>query len=184
MSASTNKTNATRYAEGLGSKRRPRKKALLLLDDVLIRVLATTEGAPKRRRTSKSLKVFDAFSGLGPPFTNNAEPALFRKGVLTLVVEESAWLTELTFLSPDIIQRINETLGENLVTAIRARQGRFAKNQPAKTKAKRKLTAPTIPPPVSPYAEEQIESLSEYVKSPDLLAAIQRAARWVYAKDR
>jgi len=184
MCPAPNKTNAQRYPEGLNEKRRPRKKALLVFNDILVRVLANTEGAPKRRRSSKSLKVFEAFSTLGPPFTTHAEPSLFRKGTLTLTVEDSAWLTELTFLAPDIIERLNKTLGSNLVTEIRARHGQFAiSQQKLKSRTQKSSKADlSDPPPVSPYAEEQIESLAEYVKSPELLSAIQRAARWVYAK--
>ena len=181
MAKFSNKTNAARHAEGLTSKNRFRKKSLSPLHEILTRVLATTEGAPKRRRSSKSLKVFDAFKALGPPFTQNAEPKFFRKGVLTLTVEQSAWLTELTFLAPDIISRLNQALGAELITEIRAQQGQFESAALSKPKPKPKRP-PALPPAVSPYAEEQLAELGQNIKNTELRQAIQRAARWSYGK--
>jgi predicted nucleic acid-binding Zn ribbon protein len=43
----------------------------------------------------------------------------FRDGVLTVEVEGSAWMHELGFLARDLVRRVNEHLGADVVREIR-----------------------------------------------------------------
>ena len=121
-------------------------------------------------------EVFAAFQSLGPPFVTHAEPIFFRKGSLTVVVEDSAWLTELTFLAPDILSRLNEAVGAGVVEQIRVRQGKLTRRAP--------YTPPELrpPPELNARQAQMLEELSSIVRDPDVRAALQKAARWHIAK--
>jgi len=183
MSTTNRKTNAARFHDGVSNRGKVYRKKFTALGDIVARVLATTEGAPKRRKPSKALKVFDAFNRLGPPFTNHAEPRLFRNKILTLTVEESAWLTEMTFFGPEIVEKLNLTLGADTVTEVRARLGVFEKNQTQKVQLQ-PLKAKTEPPRLSPVGEEQLAELALEIKSPELRDIVQRAARWSLGRNK
>ncbi|MEE2904191.1 MAG: DUF721 domain-containing protein [Myxococcota bacterium] len=183
MSTTNRKTNAARFHDGVSSRGKVYRKKFTALGDIVARVLATTEGAPKRRKPSKALKVFDAFNRLGPPFTTHAEPRLFRNKILTLTVEESAWLTEMTFFGPEIVEKLNVALGAGTVSEVRARLGVFERTQINKEppQAPKKKVEP---PRLSPVGEEQLAELALEIKSPELRDVVQRAARWSLGKNK
>ena len=66
-------------------------KKPLPIAEVLGRVLSRRSA--RHRSESLALEVFDAFRRIGPPIAERAEPTFFKAGVLSLVVEDSTWLT-------------------------------------------------------------------------------------------
>ena len=48
---------------------------------------------------------------VGPGIAGHARPSWIRKGLLRVEVSDPIWLQELEFISDDIRERLNETLG-------------------------------------------------------------------------
>jgi hypothetical protein len=115
--------------------------------------------------------VFRAFSRLGPPITSHAEPVQFRAGLLTVSVDDSAWLTELTFLRPEMLTRLNRMLGAEMVRDVRLRHA------PLQADAK-PAPRPAAPPRLSPEKAQAIETWAADIKSDEIREAMMRAATW------
>jgi len=144
--------------------------------DVINSVIHEAEGHPKkRRRPSAAVKIFRAFEQLGPPIATRAEPSFYRRGVLTLTIEDSAWLTELHFLVPEMIARINAILGEPKVEDIRFKHGALTPRRAARAKA---LT----PPELTDAQKVKLAEMVEPIHDPEVRAAVLGAARWAITK--
>lgn len=137
------------------------------VSDLVARFLGESEGLPKKAREALALKVFAAFEKIGKPVTDRALPVYFRTGVLTLEVNESAWLTELSFLKPELLQRINGALGKEAVKDIRLRLG--TRRRPA--------DPPRLGRRLSAAETEAIDQYTEAIADPDVREAVRRAAR-------
>jgi hypothetical protein len=152
---------------------RPRKPVLVA--DLIARFLARRHGHPSREKEALALKVFAAFSRIGPPVTDHVEPAFLKHGILTLTVQESAWLTELTFLKPQILERINKALQRPVVQDLRMRLGALTP-RPAKTlPSEPKLT----------FAQkERVAEWGASIARADVREAVMRAAARSIAEPR
>ena len=138
-----------------------------LLDDVTGRGPGGSSG-PKAG-PAKVRKVLAAFDRIGPPVTDHADAVGFRRGVLTLQVHESGWLTELTFLRTEIIDRLNRMVGPSTVKEVRLRSG-----------ARRKRAAPPTPPP-KPLTDRQREAVETWT-APIVDDAVREAVRRAAAR--
>ncbi|MEQ9496822.1 MAG: DUF721 domain-containing protein [Deltaproteobacteria bacterium] len=143
-----------------------RKGKLDAAGDVVSRVLAATNPDPRRGPKSHALRVFTAFTKIGPPIVDQADPVLFRKGVLTLQVAESAWMTELSFLAPQIKKRLNGLLGRDLIREVRFRLGPLMPRP----------EPPPKPKPLTREAKARIAAWADQIPSQDVRAAVVRAA--------
>jgi predicted nucleic acid-binding Zn ribbon protein len=56
---------------------------------------------------------------VGPRVSKHTRAVGFRSGTLCIEVEGSAWMQELQFLKRDLIRKINEKLGRELVRNVR-----------------------------------------------------------------
>ena len=56
---------------------------------------------------------------VGEKVAAHAQAYSISDGVLLVLVDAHAWTQELTFLKPDILRRLNETLGSGIVKDIR-----------------------------------------------------------------
>jgi predicted nucleic acid-binding Zn ribbon protein len=56
---------------------------------------------------------------VGSRVASHARAVAFRQGTLHVEVEGSAWMHELAFLKPDLMRRINQQLGGELVRDVR-----------------------------------------------------------------
>ncbi len=151
-----------------GRSRRP-----VAVGDILARLLDDVTGrggggaSGPKAGPAKVRRVLAAFDRIGPPVTDHADAVDFRRGVLTLQVHESAWLTELTFLRTEIIDRLNRMVGPSTVREVRLRSG-----------SRRKRPAPPTPPP-RPLTESQREAVATWTASiadDAVREAVQRAA--------
>ena len=79
----------------------------------------------------------DWVSIVGEPIASNTWPDQIRYKKLYLLVHNSVWLHQLTFLKPTLIQKLNGAAGGELVTEIVLRVGEI----PLRTAA-----SPTTPP--------------------------------------
>lgn len=75
-------------------------------------------------RLSEELKITSAWGKLGSLSAfEHATPEKLVGGVLYLNVKDSAWAQQIYLMKPDILSRLNETLGEGAVADIRLRTG-------------------------------------------------------------
>ncbi len=146
---------------------RRRRKKPILIADVVAQFFAQKQNKDGARiKEALALKVFSAFQRIGPPVTEYAEPVFYKAGVLTLSVSNSAWMTELSFLRLEIIKRLNDSMGREVVKDIRMRLGNVKKPKPKAAKKKR-LTA---------KQKEEVAGWAESIENPDVKAAMIKAA--------
>jgi len=50
-------------------------------------------------------------------------PVAERDGVLTVICSDSVWAQELELMGPDLVRRLNESLGDQLIERLRCRTG-------------------------------------------------------------
>jgi predicted nucleic acid-binding Zn ribbon protein len=62
---------------------------------------------------------------VGEEIARNARPAAFKGSLLLVYVTSSAWLHSLQFLKKEIVQRLNDDLGQALVSDIKFKVGSF-----------------------------------------------------------
>jgi len=62
---------------------------------------------------------------LGEEIARNARPAAFKGSLLLVYVTSSSWLHHLRFIKKDIVKRLNDDLGQPLVSDIKFKVGSF-----------------------------------------------------------
>ncbi len=94
---------------------------------------------------------------VGEPIASNTWPDQIRYKTLYLLVHNSVWLHQLTFLKPTLIQKINQVTGSEVVTNIILKIGELPKTDqaPAPTEALHESTPPT--------SDELLMEISEHV---------------------
>lgn len=60
---------------------------------------------------------------VGDAIARNAQPTSLRKGVLRVKANSPAWVTELTYLAPEIARRANEIAGSEIVREVKVWTG-------------------------------------------------------------
>ncbi|MBF0191544.1 MAG: DUF721 domain-containing protein [Magnetococcales bacterium] len=85
---------------------------------------------------------------VGPLLAAHTEPVRLQNGQLTVRVDSSAWLTELTFLTPELLVRLQERLPPGTLTGLRFRQESLRQVP---------VAAARIPPPPRPHLPEEEE---------------------------
>jgi predicted nucleic acid-binding Zn ribbon protein len=134
------------------------------VSDLLSALLRGTPGE-KRIKEGGIWEVWDEAVGSG--IASHAQPIAFRDGTLTLCVDSAPWMQQLTFLKRDLIAKVNERLGEEMVKEIYMKGGKIARapvQKPHKPK-RRELSAEE-----RSLIQEQIESVSD----PELRAVFER----------
>lgn len=107
---------------------------------------------------------------VGPDIARRAQPFKFKNGKLTVAVEGSAWLQQIVFLAPKIIETVNARL-EN--PAIKSLKGIAAevKRKPAEI-----VSTPLFrDTPLTDGEKEEIEELLKPIKDEEIKAAARKA---------
>ncbi len=60
---------------------------------------------------------------VGPVIARHAQPQAVRGKKLTLVVDSPAWMQQLSLLKPEIMEKVNSTLGKKTINDITLRIG-------------------------------------------------------------
>lgn len=60
---------------------------------------------------------------VGPVIAENAQPAAFKGNILILHVSSSTWIQQLRFLKKDMIAKINDAIGKEMVLEIKFKIG-------------------------------------------------------------
>jgi predicted nucleic acid-binding Zn ribbon protein len=58
---------------------------------------------------------------VGPSVAANVRPVSLRGTTLVVATEASAWATQMAFLAPDLVAKVNAELGASTLTSIEAR---------------------------------------------------------------
>ena len=87
----------------------------------------------KKLKELKALKLWEEVTG--EKISRHSFPLFVRKGNLFVRVDSSGWLTQLTYLKPEIISRLNERLREGSIKNIYFRLGEVKKEKKGETKA-------------------------------------------------
>jgi len=78
----------------------------------------------RKHGDAKMIRVWDVWPlAVGEPIGSNSLPAAFKGKLLIVNVIDSAWLQQLWFLKKDIIRKVNDSLGEDLVGEIKFKIG-------------------------------------------------------------
>ncbi len=137
----------------------------LAVGDLLSTVFNGTP-AEKRLDEGKIWLVWDA--AVGKQIAAKARPMGFRDGTLTVAVASAPWMQQLTFLKKQIIQKVNERLGRDLVQDLYLKAGRQKILLPQTESVKMPRQQPT---------EDQIRQVAEQTASisdPELHEAFAR----------
>ena len=97
-----------------------KKKEFVHIGSVVNEVLNTY-----RRESDFALsEVWRLWEGaVGDAIAENARPAAFKGKLLLVHVTSSAWVHQLQFLKNDILKKVNEALGKELVEEIKFKIG-------------------------------------------------------------
>lgn len=93
----------------------------LPVGDLLAAVFCGTP-TEKRLGEGKIWLVWDA--AVGEQIAAKAQPASFRDGTLTVVVASAPWMQQLSFLKTQLMEKINERLGGEVVREIYLKAGK------------------------------------------------------------
>lgn len=110
---------------------------------------------------------------LGSGIAGHSRPDSIRGGVLTVVVDSSTWMNQLSLLSPDIIKKLNDGLAGEPVTELRFRTGKLAAPGGRASGAKEKAEVRITKRKPTTQELEGIEMAVGRINDPD----IKKAAR-------
>lgn len=105
---------------------------------------------------------------VGTTIARNAQPEKIRNGTLFVKVSGSTWMQELQYMKEMILQRLNQSLGREVVKNIFFFVGKLDVKL-ANSKAQ-EAPAPTVSPSESKFAEEYLHS----IKDPEIRRALRR----------
>lgn len=86
-----------------------------------IEKLLNARGWSSRLKEYRVLGMWDRC--VGPSIAAHAQPAMIRGKKLTVIVDSSAWMQQLSLLRPEIIEKLNKSLGEDAVESITLKMG-------------------------------------------------------------
>jgi hypothetical protein len=119
-------------------------------------------------------------ASVGADIARHACPAMLKGGRLTVTVDSSAWMGQLSMLAPGIIEKVNEAIGEDLVKNLHFRIGKIRQECPAaraedKPPARRRLM---------PLEKALIEKALEPIKDEELRSRGRRLMSTAFSTRR
>lgn len=88
---------------------------------------STIEKILNDRGWGAKLKEYRVFSlwqkAVGPGIARHAQPASIRGKRLTVIVDSSAWMQQLSLLKPEVLSRVNDRLGQDGIESITLKLG-------------------------------------------------------------
>nr|CRH08041.1 Conserved protein of unknown function. Zn-ribbon-containing, possibly RNA-binding protein and truncated derivatives [Candidatus Magnetococcus massalia] len=135
-----------------GQERKPGKRPVYptALKDVISNVSAPWLDHPK---TQGHLIWKYWHQAVTPHIARHTEPVRLSRGVLTVRVDSPTWIQELTFLKPELLERLNRILPKDKVKDIRFQHGRLKRST-------REIESPRNPlPPATPQEREKIRAI-------------------------
>lgn len=124
------------------------------------------------RGWSARLREYRVFSlwgkAVGPGIARHAQPSSIRGRRLTVVVDSSAWMQQLSLLKPEIIEKLNASMGTNAVESITLKLGEV------EVRPRPKAHAPASElPPLTQEDQRRIEDLASMIADPEVRRSFQ-----------
>lgn len=111
---------------------------------------------------AETMRLFVAWERIvGPEIASRCDPEMLKSGILKVRAESAAWASELRYLAPQILRRVNDELGRVVVKQVKISVGLRA-NPPKKVERESR--------PDAPEAGTQSEDLDPFF-DPDALVA-------------
>lgn len=104
---------------------------------------------------------------VGERIAAHAQPSAYREGTLTVTVDSAPWMQQLTYLKKELIAKVNEEFGQEMVREIYMKAGRIA--PPAQEK-------PHVPKrrELSTTEETEITEQTASISDPELRTVLER----------
>jgi predicted nucleic acid-binding Zn ribbon protein len=100
--------------------RRKKQKELIPLSTVLPNLLKSI----RTGSDAQLVEVWELWDGLvGEAIAKNTRPAAFKGKLLLVEVSSSTWMHQLQFLKADIVEKINDAFGKEMVEEIKFKIG-------------------------------------------------------------
>jgi hypothetical protein len=115
---------------------------------------------------------------VGDRLASRTRPEVLYQGRLKVVVANSTWLNELNFMRPEIIDRINEVMGQKMVRELLLKLGSPRPLGPPAPREVRQPNPPVPPLPRAPLPDEirrKVELMVQGLEDPDLRQAVKQA---------
>jgi predicted nucleic acid-binding Zn ribbon protein len=109
---------------------------------------------------------------VGSGVATHARPDAIKGGKLTVIVDSSAWMNQLSMLSPRIIEQVNEALGREEVKTLAFRTGKVESASGKKAPEEKIKTRP-----LTPEETAEIEEAISVIKDEET----REAARKLFA---
>src|SRR5574340_204163 len=97
-----------------------RSRKIELMSRTIAKLL-DARGWSSRLKEYRVLGIWDRC--VGPGIAAHAQPAMVRGKKLTVIVDSSAWMQQLSLLRPEITEKLNRNLGEDAVESISLKLG-------------------------------------------------------------
>lgn len=124
-------------------------------------------GQPLEKRLREA-RIWDIWEeAVGAQIAAKAQPAKFQAGTLTVAVATPPWMQQLTYLRQEMIRKLNNLLGEELITEIYLKAGKIETASPRKSQ-------PAPPRPLSSEEIVWIEAVSSELDDPQLGKAFRQ----------
>jgi predicted nucleic acid-binding Zn ribbon protein len=104
---------------------------------------------------------------VGPVIARHAQPQAVRGKKLTLVVDSPAWMQQLSLLKPEIVEKVNSTLGNKTINDITLRIG----------EVESRAEPPEETPVLNVLNQTERDKIKDHVRGisdPDIREAISR----------
>jgi len=123
----------------------------------------------------KILRIWD--KTVGDNISSHTEPKMFIRGVLTVAVDSPSWMQQLTFYKDDLIKKINNGIGRDVIIDIRFKIGKIEDRIKAQGSRLKDIT---------PLQSKKIEGYIEPIKDKEMREIIRRAITkaMIRGKDR
>jgi predicted nucleic acid-binding Zn ribbon protein len=136
-----------------------------------VRLSKTLDSILKARGLGSRLSEYRVFGqwekAVGPAIARHARPQAVRGNKLTLIVDSPAWMQQLSLLKPEILSKVNSTLGKDMIKDITLRLGEVeSRKQPPEE--------PLVKPVLDHDEREKIEDYVRVISDPDIRRAISR----------
>jgi predicted nucleic acid-binding Zn ribbon protein len=132
---------------------------------------ALLRGTPAEKRLKEGEIWLVWESAVGSRIASHAVPAAFRDGTLTLTVDSAPWMQQLNYLKRELVEKVNEKLGEELVKELYMKAGKVA--APAAPKKAEQAKHREL-------SEEELALIAEHaaaVSDPELRAVFESLIR-------
>lgn len=104
---------------------------------------------------------------VGDVIARHAQPLSLKGKKLSVRVDSSVWMQQLTLLKPELIEKVNRGLGEGTITSITVTLGEV------KGRSRHGEKLPPLPP-LSDDDRRMIDRYTEAVQEPEIREAIRR----------